>query len=28
MKNGQLLSIHSNEPTLGDIFVQLTGSEL
>ncbi|KRD87919.1 bacitracin ABC transporter ATP-binding protein [Bacillus sp. Root147] len=28
MKSGQLLSIHSNEPTLGDIFVQLTGSEL
>ncbi|MGG0494886.1 ABC transporter ATP-binding protein [Priestia megaterium] len=28
IKNGQLLSIHSNEPTLGDIFVQLTGSEL
>ncbi|MFS0907376.1 ABC transporter ATP-binding protein [Priestia aryabhattai] len=26
--NGELLSIHSNEPTLGDIFVQLTGSEL
>lgn len=28
MINGELLSIHSNEPTLGDIFVQLTGSEL
>ncbi|MDQ0808099.1 ABC transporter ATP-binding protein [Priestia megaterium] len=28
MMNGELLSIHSNEPTLGDIFVQLTGSEL
>ncbi|MCM3255737.1 ABC transporter ATP-binding protein [Priestia aryabhattai] len=28
MTNGELISIHSNEPTLGDIFVQLTGSEL
>ncbi|AJI25818.1 ABC transporter ATP-binding protein (plasmid) [Priestia megaterium] len=26
--NDELISIHSNEPTLGDIFVQLTGSEL
>nr|WP_249436084.1 ABC transporter ATP-binding protein [Paenibacillus sp. Marseille-Q4541] len=25
---GKLLSIHSNEPTLGDIFVQMTGREL
>ncbi|RAV10791.1 ABC transporter ATP-binding protein [Paenibacillus contaminans] len=25
---GKLLAIHSNEPTLGDIFVQLTGREL
>ncbi|WP_062108349.1 ABC transporter ATP-binding protein [Bacillus niameyensis] len=28
MKNGELLSIHSNEPTLGDIFVKLTGRAL
>ncbi|SIQ61625.1 ABC transporter ATP-binding protein [Priestia flexa] len=28
MSSGELMSIHSNEPTLGDIFVQLTGSEL
>ncbi len=28
MKNGQILTIHSNEPTLGDIFVQLTGRDL
>lgn len=28
MKNGELLSIHSNEPTLGDIFVKLTGRVL
>src|SRR5699024_10279752 len=25
MKDGQVLTIHSNEPTLGDMFVQLTG---
>ncbi|MGZ9586391.1 ABC transporter ATP-binding protein [Paenibacillus marinisediminis] len=28
MKSGRLLSIHSNEPTLGDIFVQMTGRNL
>lgn len=28
MNNGELLSIHSNEPTLGDIFVKLTGRSL
>lgn len=28
MQSGRLLSIHSNEPTLGDIFVQLTGGKL
>ncbi|MEK3888567.1 ABC transporter ATP-binding protein [Bacillus sp. FSL K6-3431] len=28
IKNGDLLSIHSNEPTLGDIFVKLTGRVL
>ena len=28
IKSGQLLTIHSNEPTLGDIFVQLTGRNL
>ena len=28
MINNRLRSIHSNEPTLGDIFVQLTGREL
>ncbi len=28
MKNGELLTIHSNEPTLGDIFVQITGRNL
>ncbi|MBD7970839.1 ABC transporter ATP-binding protein [Paenibacillus gallinarum] len=28
MQAGKLLSIHSNEPTLGDIFVQMTGREL
>ncbi|WP_416829283.1 ABC transporter ATP-binding protein [Ectobacillus polymachus] len=28
MKAGELLTIHSNEPTLGDIFVQLTGRNL
>lgn len=28
MQEGKLLSIHSNEPTLGDIFVQMTGREL
>lgn len=26
--NGELMSIHSNEPTLGDIFIQLTGRSL
>ncbi|MGG3449150.1 ABC transporter ATP-binding protein [Domibacillus aminovorans] len=26
--NGELLAIHSNEPTLGDIFMQLTGRDL
>ncbi|MDX8365982.1 ABC transporter ATP-binding protein [Cytobacillus sp. IB215665] len=28
MKSGDVVSIHSNEPTLGDIFVRLTGREL
>ncbi|WP_042352386.1 ABC transporter ATP-binding protein [Bacillus massiliigorillae] len=28
MNNGELLTMHSNEPTLGDIFVQLTGRNL
>lgn len=28
MAAGQVVSIHSNEPTLGDIFVELTGREL
>ncbi|MBS4206854.1 ABC transporter ATP-binding protein [Bacillus sp. FJAT-50079] len=28
MKKDELLSIHSNEPTLGDIFVTLTGRDL
>ncbi|WP_313236966.1 ABC transporter ATP-binding protein [Sporosarcina ureae] len=28
MKDGQILTIHSNEPTLGDVFVQLTGRNL
>lgn len=28
MKNDEVVSIHSNEPTLGDIFVKLTGREL
>ncbi|TCZ71068.1 ABC transporter ATP-binding protein [Paenibacillus albiflavus] len=28
MTSGRLLSIHSNEPTLGDIFVQITGGKL
>ncbi len=28
MVSGQVLSIHSNEPTLGDIFVEITGREL
>lgn len=28
MRSGRLLSIHSNEPTLGDIFVRLTGRSL
>ncbi|RJS50242.1 ABC transporter ATP-binding protein [Bacillus sp. PK3_68] len=28
MKDGEILTIHSNEPTLGDIFVQLTGRNL
>lgn len=28
MKKGELLAIHSNEPTLGDIFVKLTGRGL
>ncbi|BAB07612.1 ABC transporter ATP-binding protein [Halalkalibacterium halodurans] len=28
MKNGELLSIHSNEPTLGDVFLRVTGKEL
>ncbi|WP_010529035.1 ABC transporter ATP-binding protein [Lentibacillus jeotgali] len=28
MKDGQILTIHSNEPTLGDVFVELTGRNL
>ncbi|MNC74982.1 Fluoroquinolones export ATP-binding protein [compost metagenome] len=28
MSRGELLAIHSNEPTLGDIFVKLTGRGL
>lgn len=28
MRNGEVISIHSNEPTLGDIFVELTGRDL
>ncbi|NDI35324.1 ABC transporter ATP-binding protein [Chengkuizengella sediminis] len=28
MKSGEVVSIHSNEPTLGEIFVQITGREL
>ncbi|MEW4282882.1 ABC transporter ATP-binding protein [Priestia koreensis] len=28
MMSGELAAIHSNEPTLGDLFVQLTGREL
>ena len=28
MSAGELVTIHSNEPTLGDIFVQLTGGKL
>jgi ABC-2 type transport system ATP-binding protein len=28
MRNGELLAIHSNEPTLGNIFVKLTGRGL
>lgn len=28
MKKGELLSIHSNEPTLGDIFIEVTGRGL
>lgn len=28
MKEDQLLTIHSNEPTLGDVFVELTGRKL
>ncbi|MGG3520644.1 ABC transporter ATP-binding protein [Bacillus pseudomycoides] len=28
MKNGELLSIHSYEPTLGDIFIEVTGRGL
>ncbi|MED4533955.1 ABC transporter ATP-binding protein [Metabacillus fastidiosus] len=28
MKDGQLQTIHSNEPTLGEVFVQLTGRNL
>ncbi|WP_040226774.1 ABC transporter ATP-binding protein [Bhargavaea cecembensis] len=28
MESGELLTIHSNEPTLGDLFVQLTGRKL
>lgn len=28
MKDEQILTIHSNEPTLGDVFVQLTGRDL
>ncbi|MCM3005068.1 ABC transporter ATP-binding protein [Priestia koreensis] len=28
MMSGELVAVHSNEPTLGDLFVQLTGREL
>src|SRR5699024_710289 len=28
MKTGQVLTIHSNEPTLGDVFIELTGRNL
>ncbi|WP_338752126.1 ABC transporter ATP-binding protein [Bacillus sp. FJAT-52991] len=28
IRTGELVSIHSNEPTLGDIFIQLTGRDL
>lgn len=28
MSNNEIVSIHSNEPTLGDIFVEITGREL
>src|SRR5690625_6404103 len=28
MTSNQVVSIHSNEPTLGDIFVEVTGREL
>lgn len=28
MKKGELLSIHSQEPTLGDIFIEVTGRGL
>ena len=28
MKTNQVETIHSNEPTLGDIFVQVTGRKL
>jgi ABC-2 type transport system ATP-binding protein len=28
MKKGELLSIHSHEPTLGDIFIEVTGRGL
>ncbi|MFC0301996.1 ABC transporter ATP-binding protein [Virgibacillus soli] len=28
MKNNEIVSIHSNEPTLGDIFVEITGRKL
>ncbi|MDP5275399.1 ABC transporter ATP-binding protein [Chengkuizengella axinellae] len=28
MRSGEVVSIHSNEPTLGEIFVQITGREL
>ena len=27
MKKGELLSIHSHEPTLGDIFIEVTGRD-
>lgn len=28
MKENQVVTVHSNEPTLGDIFVKVTGGEL
>lgn len=28
MNKGELLSIHSHEPTLGDIFIEVTGRGL